>query len=44
MPAILVEHGFMTNKGDARKLASDSFRAKIAAAYVNMILQIEDDS
>jgi len=41
MPAILVEHGFMTNKGDARKLASDSFRSKIAAAYVDMILHIE---
>ena len=43
MPAILVEHGFMTNRGDARRLASDSFRAKIAAAYVDMILQIEAD-
>jgi N-acetylmuramoyl-L-alanine amidase len=41
MPAILVEHGFMTHKGDARKLASDKFRQQIAAAYVEMILNIE---
>ena len=44
MPAILVEHGFMTNKGDAKKLASDKFRSQIAAAYIDMILTIERDS
>ena len=44
MPAILVEHGFMTNKGDARKLASDKFRTQIADAYVEMILDIEKNS
>jgi len=41
MPAILVEHGFMTHRGDARKLASDKFRQQITDAYVEMILQIE---
>ena len=44
MPAILVEHGFMTNKGDAKKLASDKFRTQIADAYVEMILDIEKNS
>lgn len=43
MPAILVEHGFMTNKGDARRLASDKFRTQVADAYVEMILSIETD-
>ncbi len=44
MPAILVEHGFMTNKGDAKRLASDAFRDRIANAYIDMVAQIEESS
>jgi len=44
MPSILVEHGFMTHKGDARRLASDKFRTQIADAYVSMILETEEKS
>ncbi len=43
MPAILVEHGFMTNRGDARKLASDKFRSQVAEAYVDMVCSLDVD-
>jgi N-acetylmuramoyl-L-alanine amidase len=38
MPAILIECGFMTNKGDARKIADPAFRKKMAQSIVNGII------
>lgn len=34
-PAVLVENGFMTNYGEAIKLATEGWRNKIAEAYIN---------
>lgn len=38
MPAILIEGGFMTNPGDARKIADPAFRKKMAQAIVAGII------
>lgn len=37
MPALLIEHGFMTNKGDLEHLKSDAFRRDCAEAIVRML-------
>ncbi|MBR6613154.1 MAG: N-acetylmuramoyl-L-alanine amidase [Clostridia bacterium] len=39
MPAVLVEHGFFTNKEECEKLKSDSFRQKCAEADAKGILE-----
>ena len=39
MPAVLVEHGFFTNKEECAKLKSDSFRQKCAEADAKGILE-----
>jgi N-acetylmuramoyl-L-alanine amidase len=39
MPAVLVENGFMTNRTDATKLASDYWRDRLAHAYVEAMLE-----
>jgi len=42
MPAILSENGFMTNRDEAKKLASEEFRDKIAMAHFRLIKEFED--
>ena len=39
MPAVLIEHGFYTNKEECEKLKSDSFRQKCAIADARGILE-----
>ena len=39
MPAVLIEHGFYTNKEECEKLKSDSFRQKCAEADAKGILE-----
>ena len=39
MPAILLESGFLTNRAEARKIASSSYQAKMAAAVAEGILK-----
>ena len=39
MPAVLIEHGFYTNKEECAKLKSDSFRQKCAVADAKGILE-----
>jgi N-acetylmuramoyl-L-alanine amidase len=41
-PAILIEGGFLTNKEDISKLASEDYRAQIAAAVADGILRYRD--
>ncbi len=41
-PAVLVEGGFLTNKEDISKLASDDYRDQIAAAVADGILRYRD--
>src|SRR5213079_585669 len=41
-PAILIEGGFLTNKEDISKLASEDYRDQIAAAVANGILRYRD--
>ena len=41
-PAVLVEGGFLTNKDDVAKLASDEYRERMAAAICEGILQYRD--
>ena len=38
-PAVLVEGGFLSNKEDISKLASDDYREEIAAAVTDGILR-----
>lgn len=42
-PAVLVEGGFLTNKEDISKLASDDYRDQIAAAVADGILRYRDE-
>ena len=48
MPAILVEGGFMTDPGDARKIYDPEFRQRMARAIANGILAykkaVEEDN
>ena len=39
MPAVLIEHGFYTNKEECEKLKTDSFRQKCAIADAKGILE-----
>ena len=39
-PAVLIEHGFHTNKADCEKLKSDTFRTKCAEADAKGILSV----
>ena len=41
-PAVLVEGGFLTNKEDISKLASEDYREEIAAAVSDGILRYRD--
>lgn len=41
-PAVLVEGGFLTNKEDISKLASEDYREEIAAAVNDGILRYRD--
>jgi N-acetylmuramoyl-L-alanine amidase len=41
-PAVLIEGGFLTNKEDISKLASDDYREQIAAAISDGILRYRD--
>jgi N-acetylmuramoyl-L-alanine amidase len=41
-PAVLVEGGFLTNKDDVAKLASEDYRERMAAAICEGILQYRD--
>jgi N-acetylmuramoyl-L-alanine amidase len=41
-PAVLIEGGFLTNKEDISKLASDDYRDQIAAAVADGILRYRD--
>ena len=41
-PAILIEGGFLTNKEDISKLASEDYRNQIAAAVADGILRYRD--
>ena len=41
-PAILIEGGFLTNKEDISKLASEDYRGQIAAAVADGILRYRD--
>jgi N-acetylmuramoyl-L-alanine amidase len=41
-PAVLIEGGFLTNKEDISKLASEDYRDQIAAAVTDGILQYRD--
>jgi N-acetylmuramoyl-L-alanine amidase len=41
-PAVLVEGGFLTNKDDVAKLASEEYRERIAAAICEGILHYRD--
>jgi N-acetylmuramoyl-L-alanine amidase len=38
-PAVLIEGGFLTNKEDISKLASEDYRDQIAAAVADGVLQ-----
>ncbi len=42
MPAVLVEFGYVTNKGDAAKLCSDTFLQRQAAGLVNGVIAYKD--
>jgi N-acetylmuramoyl-L-alanine amidase len=41
-PAVLIEGGFLTNKEDITKLASEDYRDQIAAAVADGVLQYRD--
>jgi N-acetylmuramoyl-L-alanine amidase len=41
-PAVLIEGGFLTNKEDISKLASEDYRDQIAAAVADGVLQYRD--
>ncbi len=41
-PAALVEGGFLTNKEDISKLASEEYRGQIAAAVADGIVRYRD--
>ena len=41
-PAVLIEGGFLTNKEDISKLASEDYRDQIAAAVADGILRYRD--
>ena len=41
-PAVLIEGGFITNKEDISKLASEDYRDQIAAAVADGILRYRD--
>jgi N-acetylmuramoyl-L-alanine amidase len=41
-PAVLIEGGFLTNKEDISKLASDDYRDQIAAAVADGIVRYRD--
>jgi N-acetylmuramoyl-L-alanine amidase len=41
-PAILIEGGFLTNKGEVSKLASEDYRDQLAAAIAEGILRYRD--
>jgi N-acetylmuramoyl-L-alanine amidase len=41
-PAVLVEGGFLTNKEDMAKLASDDYREQMAAAISEGIMRYRD--
>src|SRR5213079_1810544 len=41
-PAVLVEGGFLTNKEDISRLASEDYREQIAAAVTDGILRYRD--
>jgi len=41
-PAVLIEGGFLTNKEDISKLASEDYRDQIAAAVTDGILRYRD--
>jgi N-acetylmuramoyl-L-alanine amidase len=43
-PAVLIEGGFLTNKEDISKLASEDYRDQIAAAVTDGILQYRDSA
>lgn len=42
MPAVLAECGFMTNEGEATKLADPEQRAMIAAAFIQAMIRFEN--
>ena len=42
-PAALVEGGFLTNKEDISKLASEDYREEIAAAIADGIVRYRDE-
>ena len=39
MPAVLIEAGYMTNPGDAKKLRSRRFRERVAKTIFDSILE-----
>jgi N-acetylmuramoyl-L-alanine amidase len=41
-PAVLIEGGFLTNKEDISRLASEDYREQIAAAVSDGILRYSD--
>ncbi len=41
-PAVLIEGGFLTNKGDVSKLASEDYRDQLAAAVADGILRYRE--
>ena len=41
-PAVLVEGGFLTNKDEVSKLASEDYRDQLAAAVADGILRYRD--
>jgi len=41
-PAVLIEGGFLTNKDDASKLATEDYREKIAAAISDGVMRYRD--
>ena len=41
-PAVLIEGGFLTNKEDISKLATEDYRDQIAAAVADGILRYRD--
>jgi N-acetylmuramoyl-L-alanine amidase len=42
MPAVLVECGFLTNAGDARKLADPEFQGRVAKALADAVREYRD--
>ena len=42
MPAVLIEMGFMTNRGDEQRLTSDQYQNTIAQALVDSIVRFRD--